>query len=130
MIGDFPDMNFTVALGTKNEHFFEDFSQFPNVYVKKWFFHEELAAAYAQADIGIVRAAANTLAECDVFGVQMIMIPLGIASFDHQTKNAESYVRGSNNFHHLLPESNLSELREILTKKKGYKKEGYGVSIV
>jgi UDP-N-acetylglucosamine--N-acetylmuramyl-(pentapeptide) pyrophosphoryl-undecaprenol N-acetylglucosamine transferase len=130
LIGDFPEMDFTVALGTKNEHFYEDFSKFSNVFVKKWFFHEELAAAYAQADIGIVRAAANTLAECDVFGVQMIMIPLGIASFDHQTKNAESYVKSSNGFHLLLPETNLSWLRDELVKKRWFKKVRYGVSIV
>lgn len=129
IIKDFSDIQFTVALGTKNEHFFDDFAKFSNVTVKKWFFHEELAAAYARADVGIVRAAANTLAECDVFGIRMIMIPLAIASFDHQTKNAIAFENASKWFHSVLCEENLSELKNELTRLREFKKQRYGNSI-
>lgn len=108
-VNDFPEVHFTVALGTLNEHFFDQFSKYPNVYVKKWFFHEELAKAYADADIAIVRAAATTLAECELFGLRIIMIPLGISSFNHQYVNAVEY-QNINPEHIVLSESRLSEL--------------------
>ncbi len=122
---DFPNIHFTVALGTLNEHFYEQFLAYPNVHVKKWFFHEELAEAYAQADVALVRAAATTLAECDVFGLRVIMVPLGISSFNHQYLNAKASQK-RNLQHILLEESQLSELGVVLRSLENYQKSGYG----
>ena len=122
---NFPNIHFTIALGTLNEHFYEHFLEYPNVHVKKWFFHEELAEAYAQADVALVRAAATTLAECDVFGLRIIMVPLGISSFNHQYLNAIASQK-RNPQHILLEESRLSELGAILHSLENYQKSGYG----
>ncbi len=124
IIPQFPQVHFTIALGALNEHFLGAFEVFANVQVKKWFFHEDLAATYAQADIGIVRAAANTLSECALFGLRMIMIPLGIASFNHQYYNALAYQNKDSN-HILLPEMDLVDLIKILSRLQEYKKSQY-----
>jgi UDP-N-acetylglucosamine--N-acetylmuramyl-(pentapeptide) pyrophosphoryl-undecaprenol N-acetylglucosamine transferase len=124
-VAKFPNVHFTVALGTLNEHFFERFARYPNVYVKKWFFHEELAGAYADADIAIVRAAATTLAECELFGLRIVMVPLGISSFDHQYHNAVEY-RKINPGHVLLTESELADLEKVIESLKDFRKVSYG----
>lgn len=122
----FPTIHFTVALGTLNEHFYESFQSHKNVYVKKWFFHEELAEAYAKADVALVRAAATTLAECELFGLRIIMVPLGISSFNHQYVNAVVYQRNHPDHHILLPENELGQLNEVLDSLKQVRKTSYG----
>lgn len=122
----FPTIHFTVALGTLNEHFYESFQSHKNVYVKKWFFHEELAEAYAKADVALVRAAATTLAECALFGLRIIMVPLGISSFNHQYYNAVVYQK-QHPEHILLPENELGRLSEILESVKNVQKTSYGI---
>lgn len=127
-VRDFPNVHFTVALGTLNEHFYERFLEHSNVYVKKWFFHEELAEAYARADIALVRAAATTLAECELFGLRIIMVPLGISSFNHQYLNAIEYQK-LNPEHIILTESRLSELGTVLRSLENFRKRGYGTDM-
>ncbi|RCS57556.1 undecaprenyldiphospho-muramoylpentapeptide beta-N-acetylglucosaminyltransferase [Parvibium lacunae] len=52
-------------------------------------FIDDMAQAYAQADLVICRAGAMTIAELAVVGVASILVPFPYAVDDHQTHNAE-----------------------------------------
>ncbi len=52
-------------------------------------FVEDMAAAYAWADVVICRAGALTVAELAVVGVASILVPFPFATDDHQTGNAK-----------------------------------------
>lgn len=54
-------------------------------------FIEDMATAYAQADMVVARAGALTLAELAIAGKPAILIPLPTAADDHQTKNAACF---------------------------------------
>jgi UDP-N-acetylglucosamine--N-acetylmuramyl-(pentapeptide) pyrophosphoryl-undecaprenol N-acetylglucosamine transferase len=56
-------------------------------------FIEDMAAAYAWADLALCRAGAMTIAELQAAGLGALLVPLPIATDDHQTKNAEAMVR-------------------------------------
>ncbi len=51
-------------------------------------FIEDMAAAYAEADLVVSRAGASTVAELAAAGVAAILVPFPSAADDHQTKNA------------------------------------------
>lgn len=55
-------------------------------------FEQDMAAAYAWADLVICRAGALTLAELAAAGAPAILVPYPHAVDDHQTKNAETMV--------------------------------------
>ncbi|MEP7043686.1 MAG: undecaprenyldiphospho-muramoylpentapeptide beta-N-acetylglucosaminyltransferase [Dokdonella sp.] len=55
-------------------------------------FVDDMAAAYAWADLAICRAGALTLAELAAAGVPALLVPYPYAVDDHQTKNAEAMV--------------------------------------
>lgn len=52
-------------------------------------FIEDMAAAYAWADLVVCRAGALTLAELCAVGVPSVLVPFAQAVDDHQTRNAE-----------------------------------------
>ncbi len=54
-------------------------------------FIEDMAAAYAEADLVVARAGALTLAELAIAGRPAILIPLPTAADDHQRKNAARF---------------------------------------
>jgi UDP-N-acetylglucosamine--N-acetylmuramyl-(pentapeptide) pyrophosphoryl-undecaprenol N-acetylglucosamine transferase len=56
-------------------------------------FIDDMAEAYAWADLVVCRAGAMTIAELQAVGVGAIFVPLPAATDDHQTKNAEVMVR-------------------------------------
>jgi UDP-N-acetylglucosamine--N-acetylmuramyl-(pentapeptide) pyrophosphoryl-undecaprenol N-acetylglucosamine transferase len=56
-------------------------------------FIDDMAAAYAWADLALCRAGAMTIAELQAAGLGALLVPLPIATDDHQTKNAEAMVR-------------------------------------
>jgi UDP-N-acetylglucosamine--N-acetylmuramyl-(pentapeptide) pyrophosphoryl-undecaprenol N-acetylglucosamine transferase len=56
-------------------------------------FIEDMAEAYAWADLVICRAGALTIAELAAAGVGAILVPFPAAVDDHQTRNAEFLVR-------------------------------------
>jgi UDP-N-acetylglucosamine--N-acetylmuramyl-(pentapeptide) pyrophosphoryl-undecaprenol N-acetylglucosamine transferase len=56
-------------------------------------FIDDMAAAYAWADLAVCRAGAMTIAELQAAGVGAIFVPLPVATDDHQTKNAEVMVK-------------------------------------
>jgi UDP-N-acetylglucosamine--N-acetylmuramyl-(pentapeptide) pyrophosphoryl-undecaprenol N-acetylglucosamine transferase len=55
-------------------------------------FVDDMAAAYAWADLAICRAGALTLAELAAAGVPALLVPYPHAVDDHQTRNAEAMV--------------------------------------
>ncbi|HXS74055.1 MAG TPA: undecaprenyldiphospho-muramoylpentapeptide beta-N-acetylglucosaminyltransferase [Rhodanobacteraceae bacterium] len=55
-------------------------------------FIEDMAQAYAAADLAICRAGALTLAELAAAGLGAMLIPFPFAVDDHQTRNAEGFV--------------------------------------
>jgi UDP-N-acetylglucosamine--N-acetylmuramyl-(pentapeptide) pyrophosphoryl-undecaprenol N-acetylglucosamine transferase len=56
-------------------------------------FIDDMAAAYAAADVVIARAGANTIAELAVVGLPALLVPLGDASANHQAANADLWQR-------------------------------------
>lgn len=56
-------------------------------------FVQDMAAAYARADLVVCRAGATTLAELAVVGRPSILIPYPFAADDHQRANAATWVR-------------------------------------
>ncbi len=56
-------------------------------------FIDDMAAAYAWADLAVCRAGAMTVAELQAAGLGAIFVPLAAATDDHQTKNAEAMVK-------------------------------------
>jgi len=69
-------------------------------------FIDDMAKAYAWADLAVCRAGAMTVAELQAAGLGAVFIPLPIATDDHQTKNAEVMVRDG--AARLIPESDLT----------------------
>jgi UDP-N-acetylglucosamine--N-acetylmuramyl-(pentapeptide) pyrophosphoryl-undecaprenol N-acetylglucosamine transferase len=57
-------------------------------------FIDDMAQAYAWADLAVCRSGAMTVAELQAAGLGAVFVPLPIATDDHQTKNAEVMVRG------------------------------------
>lgn len=55
-------------------------------------FIEDMAGAYAAADLVICRAGAMTVAELAAAGVGAILVPFPAATDDHQTRNAQQLV--------------------------------------
>ena len=55
-------------------------------------FIDDMAAAYAGADLVVCRAGATTLAELTALGKPAVLVPYPYAADDHQRKNAESLV--------------------------------------
>ena len=56
-------------------------------------FIDDMAAAYAWADLAVCRAGAMTITELQAAGLGAIFVPLAVAADDHQTRNAEAMVR-------------------------------------
>jgi UDP-N-acetylglucosamine--N-acetylmuramyl-(pentapeptide) pyrophosphoryl-undecaprenol N-acetylglucosamine transferase len=56
-------------------------------------FIDDMAAAYAWADLALCRAGAMTIAELQAAGLGALLVPLPAATDDHQTKNAEVMVK-------------------------------------
>jgi UDP-N-acetylglucosamine--N-acetylmuramyl-(pentapeptide) pyrophosphoryl-undecaprenol N-acetylglucosamine transferase len=86
-------------------------------------FIEDMAAAYAWADLVVCRAGASTVAELAAAGCAAILVPFPAAVDDHQTRNGE-YLAGRGAAR-LVPESQLSRetlaqaLRELLGDRAG-----------
>ncbi|MFT3741977.1 MAG: undecaprenyldiphospho-muramoylpentapeptide beta-N-acetylglucosaminyltransferase [Gammaproteobacteria bacterium] len=75
-------------------------------------FIDDMAAAYAWADLVICRAGALTLAELTAAGVGSILIPYPYAVDDHQTKNATWLVKAHAAL--LIPQAQLTEEKLIM----------------
>jgi len=78
-------------------------------------FVEDMAAAYAWADLVICRSGALTVAELAVVGVASVLVPYPYATDDHQTGNARFLADAGAAI--LMPQSSLSadSLASLLT---------------
>ena len=80
------------------------------------YLHEDMALAFAAADLAICRAGASILAECPLFGLPSILIPLAY-SWRYQQVNAD-YLAGRGAAIHLdegeMPARLLPLIRELL----------------
>lgn len=72
-------------------------------------FVEDMAAAYAEADLVICRAGAITVAEIAAVGIASVLIPFPYAADDHQTTNARVLVDAGAAI--LLPQPDLTAER-------------------
>lgn len=85
-------------------------------------FVEDMAQAYAWADLVICRAGALTLAELCVAGIGAVLVPFPHAVDDHQTRNAEALVAAGSAI--LLPEQAMnaealaSQLKRLLGDRR------------
>lgn len=77
-------------------------------------FIEDMAAAYAWADLVLCRAGALTIAELAAVGIASILVPYPYAVDDHQTRNAAYLADAGGAI--LLPQAELDavRLRELL----------------
>jgi UDP-N-acetylglucosamine--N-acetylmuramyl-(pentapeptide) pyrophosphoryl-undecaprenol N-acetylglucosamine transferase len=76
-------------------------------------FHHHMEEVYSAADFAVARSGAASLAELAFFGLPSILIPFPYAADDHQTRNAEIFVRAGAAL--VLKESDLTP--ELLTQK-------------
>lgn len=83
-------------------------------------FLDDMAAAYAWADLVICRAGALTVSELAAVGVGAILVPFPYAVDDHQTRNADYLVQGGAGI--LMPQDQLDaeglsgKLEQLLTQ--------------
>ena len=69
-------------------------------------FIEDMAQAYAWADLALCRSGALTVAELATVGLASVLVPFAAAVDDHQTRNAEFLVQAA--AAELLPQTQLS----------------------
>jgi len=72
-------------------------------------FIDDMAAAYAEADLVIARAGALTVAELAASGLGAVLVPFAAAVDDHQTKNAQALVAAGAAV--LVPERDATPMR-------------------
>jgi UDP-N-acetylglucosamine--N-acetylmuramyl-(pentapeptide) pyrophosphoryl-undecaprenol N-acetylglucosamine transferase len=72
-------------------------------------FIDDVAAAYAAADLVVCRSGALTVSEIAAVGVASVLVPFAAAVDDHQTANARYLVRAKAAV--LIPESELTAER-------------------
>jgi UDP-N-acetylglucosamine--N-acetylmuramyl-(pentapeptide) pyrophosphoryl-undecaprenol N-acetylglucosamine transferase len=77
--------------------------QTPRVQVLEYL--DDMASAYAAADLAMCRSGASTCAELQVTGTPSLLVPSPNVAEDHQTHNARSLV--ANGSAQLLPEADL-----------------------
>lgn len=81
--------------------------------VPEWYravpFDEHLPRALAAADLVICRAGASTVAELAVLGTPAVLVPLPIATDDHQRRNAEALVAAGQA--RVVPDADLDAAR-------------------
>lgn len=78
----------------------QDFEKVQAAYVQAGYgpdcvqpFIEDMAAAYAWADMALCRAGATTVAELAAAGLPAVLVPFPFAAHDHQTFNARTLAR-------------------------------------
>jgi UDP-N-acetylglucosamine--N-acetylmuramyl-(pentapeptide) pyrophosphoryl-undecaprenol N-acetylglucosamine transferase len=104
--------------GSRDERLVADNYQREKIPAHVAAFHHAMEEAYSAADFAIARSGAASLAELAAFSLPAILIPFPYAAEDHQTRNAEIFVRAGAAL--LLKESELTaellarEIRELI----------------
>jgi UDP-N-acetylglucosamine--N-acetylmuramyl-(pentapeptide) pyrophosphoryl-undecaprenol N-acetylglucosamine transferase len=91
--------------GERDEHLVTESYHRENVPAYVAAFHHRMEVVYSAADFAVARAGAASLAELAAFSLPAILIPFPYAADDHQTRNAEIFVRAGAAI--LLKESKL-----------------------
>jgi UDP-N-acetylglucosamine--N-acetylmuramyl-(pentapeptide) pyrophosphoryl-undecaprenol N-acetylglucosamine transferase len=99
--------------GPRDERLVADNYQRENIPAHVAAFHHAMEVPYSAADFAIARSGAASLAEIAAFGLPAILIPFPYAADDHQTRNAEIFVRAQAAV--ILKESDLAP--ELLAQK-------------
>ena len=99
--------------GSRDERLVADNYRRENIPAFVAAFHHRMEEVYSAADFAIARAGAASLAELAVFALPGILIPFPYAADDHQTRNAEIFVRAGSAI--LLKESEISG--DVLARK-------------
>ncbi|MFL6589704.1 MAG: undecaprenyldiphospho-muramoylpentapeptide beta-N-acetylglucosaminyltransferase [Chthoniobacterales bacterium] len=99
--------------GTRDERLVADNYRRENIPAYVAAFHHAMEELYSAADLAIARSGAASLAELAAFSLPSILIPYPYAAEDHQTRNAEIFVRAGAAL--LLKESELTS--ELLAQK-------------
>lgn len=79
--------------GKRDERLVRDSYQKENIPAFVAAFHHRMEELYSAADFAIARSGAASLAEIAAFALPAILIPYPYAAEDHQTRNAEIFVR-------------------------------------
>lgn len=105
--------------GSRDERLVADNYQRENIPAYVAPFHHRMEEVYSAADFAVARSGAASLAELAFFSLPAILIPFPYAADDHQTRNAEIFVRAGAAI--ILKESELSgdllarKLKELIT---------------
>jgi UDP-N-acetylglucosamine--N-acetylmuramyl-(pentapeptide) pyrophosphoryl-undecaprenol N-acetylglucosamine transferase len=99
--------------GTRDERLVADNYRRENIPAYVAAFHHQMEVVYSAADFTVARAGAASLAELAFFALPGILIPYPYATDDHQSRNAEIFVRADAAI--LLKESELSG--DLLARK-------------
>ena len=99
--------------GARDERLVADNYRRENIPAHVAAFHHRMEEVYSAADFAVARAGAASLAELASFALPAILIPYPYAADNHQTRNAEIFVRAGAAV--LLKESELSG--DLLARK-------------
>ena len=99
--------------GSRDERLVADNYRRENIPAFVATFHHRMEEVYSAADLAIARAGAASLAELATFALPGMLIPFPYAADDHQTRNAEIFVRAGGAI--LLKESEISG--DVLARK-------------
>ncbi len=92
--------------GARDERLVADNYQRENIPAYVAAFHHQMEEVYSAADLTVARSGAASLAELAAFALPAVLIPFPYAADDHQTRNAEVFVRAEAAI--MLKESDLS----------------------
>ncbi|MDQ6624599.1 MAG: undecaprenyldiphospho-muramoylpentapeptide beta-N-acetylglucosaminyltransferase [Verrucomicrobiota bacterium] len=79
--------------GARDERLMADNYQRENIPAYVAAFHHSMEEVYSAADFAIARSGAASLSELAAFGLPSLLIPFPYAADDHQTRNAEIFVK-------------------------------------
>ncbi len=95
--------------------YFEDYKDHESKNIRVKSFLNNMAYAYASADIIISRAGAGSVSELCLVGKPVLFIPSPNVAEDHQTKNAEALVRKNASL--MIKEGELDSTFEVVFKQ-------------
>jgi UDP-N-acetylglucosamine--N-acetylmuramyl-(pentapeptide) pyrophosphoryl-undecaprenol N-acetylglucosamine transferase len=79
--------------GSRDERLLEDNYRRENIPAHVAAFHHRMEEVYSAADFAIARSGAASLSELAAFALPALLVPYPYAADDHQTRNAEIFVR-------------------------------------
>ncbi|HXA08633.1 MAG TPA: undecaprenyldiphospho-muramoylpentapeptide beta-N-acetylglucosaminyltransferase [Chthoniobacterales bacterium] len=81
--------------GSRDERLLEDNYRRENIPAYVAAFHHRMEEVYSAADFAIARSGAASLSELAAFALPALLVPYPYAADDHQTRNAEIFVRAN-----------------------------------